>query len=53
MNRKYIESEFAKAKIINNYKKMKAQKELYKADILISELFKGESLKSIYVGGKK
>jgi hypothetical protein len=49
---KYIESEFvAKAKIINNYKN-ESSKELYKADILISELFKGESLKSIYVAGR-
>lgn len=49
---KYIESEFvAKAKIIKNYKN-ESSKELYRADILISELFKGESLKSIYVSGR-
>lgn len=49
---KYIESDFvAKAKIIKNYKNVSSE-ELYKADILISELFKGESLKSIYVAGR-
>jgi len=49
---KYIESDFvAKARIIKNYKNENS-KELYKADILISELFKGEKLNSIYVAGR-
>jgi hypothetical protein len=49
---KYIGSEFvAKVKIIKNYKN-ESSKELYRADIIITELFKGESLKSIYVVGR-
>lgn len=49
---KYIESEFvAKVKIVKNYKN-ESSNELYKTDILIRELFKGESLKSIYVAGR-
>ena len=49
---KFIESDFvAKAKIIKNYKN-ESSRELYKADIIISELYKGEKLKSIYVAGR-
>ena len=49
---KFIESDFvAKARIIKNYKN-ESSRELYKADIIISELFKGEKLKSIYVAGR-
>lgn len=49
---KYVESEFvARAKIVKNYKNESAV-ELYKADIIISELFKGEPLKSIYILGR-
>lgn len=49
---KYIESDFvAKAVIVKNYKN-ESSKELYKADIIINQLFKGEKLKSIYVAGR-
>ena len=49
---KFIESDFvAKARIIKNYKN-ESSRELYKADIIISELYKGEELKSIYVAGR-
>ncbi|GGE22895.1 hypothetical protein GCM10010831_24740 [Psychroflexus salis] len=49
---KFIESDFvAKARIIKNYKNENSR-ELYKADIIISELYKGEELKSIYVAGR-
>lgn len=49
---KYIQSDFvAKVKIIKNYKNENSR-ELYKADIIISELFKGERLKSIFVSGR-
>lgn len=49
---KFIESDFvAKARIVKNYKNQ-GSKELYKADIVISELFKGNELKSIYVVGR-
>lgn len=49
---KFIESDFvAKAKIIKNYKNENSR-ELYKADIIISELYKGEELNSIYVAGR-
>ncbi|MCK8143329.1 hypothetical protein MW871_15980 [Flavobacterium sp. I-SCBP12n] len=49
---KYIQSEFvAKVKIIKNYKNVDS-KEIYKADIIINELYKGESLKSIYINGR-
>ncbi len=49
---KYTKSEFvAKAKIIKNYRNQ-ISKSHYKADIIITELFKGESLKSIYVAGR-
>lgn len=49
---KYTRSDFvAKAKIIKIYPNI-GSKEIYKADILISEIFKGKSLESIYVGGR-
>ena len=49
---KFIESDFvAKARIVKNYKNENSR-ELYRADIIISELFKGEKLKSIYVAGR-
>ena len=49
---KFIESDFvAKARIIKNYKN-ESSRELYKSDIIISELYKGEELKSIYVAGR-
>jgi hypothetical protein len=49
---KYIESDFvAKARIIKNYKN-ETSKELYKADLIITELFKGEIQSSIYVAGR-
>jgi hypothetical protein len=49
---KFIESDFvAKARIIKNYKN-ESSREFYKADIIISELYKGEELKSIYVAGR-
>lgn len=49
---KYIQSEFvAKVKIIKNYKNLDS-KEVYKADIIINELYKGERLKSIYINGR-
>lgn len=49
---KFIESDFvAKAKIVKNYKN-ESSRELYKADIIINELFKGNELKSIYVAGR-
>ena len=48
---KYSQSDFvAKAKIIKNYKNESAI-ELYRADIVITELYKEESLKTIYVKG--
>ena len=48
---KYSRSDFvAKAKIIKNYKN-DSEIELYRADIVITELYKGDSLKSIYVRG--
>ena len=49
---KFIGSDFvAKAKIVRNYKN-ESSKELYRADIVISELFKGEKQTSIYVAGR-
>ncbi len=49
---KYMRSDFvAKIKILKNYKS-EGKAELYKADILIEELYKGEPLKSIYVEGR-
>ena len=49
---KFIESDFvAKARIVKNYKN-ESSSELYKADIIISELYKGSKLKSIYVAGR-
>lgn len=49
---KYIQSDFvAKAKIIKNYNN-KGSRELYKADIEILELYKGNTLASIYVAGR-
>lgn len=49
---KYIESDFvAKVRIVKNYKNDDS-KELYKADIVISELFKGVGQSSIYVAGR-
>lgn len=49
---KFIQSDFvAKAKIVRNYEN-EGSKELYKADIVISELFKGEKQTSIYVAGR-
>lgn len=49
---KFIESDFvAKARILKNYKN-ESSRELYRADIVISELFKGNELKSIYVAGR-
>ena len=49
---KFIQSDFvAKAKIVRNYKN-ESSKELYKADIVISELFKGEKQTFIYVAGR-
>ena len=49
---KFIQSDFvAKARIVRNYEN-ESSKELYKSDIIIKELFKGEKLKSIYVGGR-
>ncbi len=41
----------AKIKIVKNYKS-KGEEELYKADIIIKELYKGKTLKSIYVEGR-
>lgn len=52
ITKKFTESDFvAKAKIVKVYKNQD-EEEIYKADILIDELFKGESLKSIYVYGR-
>lgn len=49
---KFIKSEFvARATIVKNYKNESSQ-ELYKADIIISKLYKGEFLESIYVSGR-
>jgi hypothetical protein len=49
---KFTKSDFvAKARIIKNYKN-ESSKELYKSDIVITELFKGENLNSIYVAGR-
>ena len=49
---KFIESDFvAKARIVKNYKN-ESSRELYRANIVISELFKGNELKSIYVAGR-
>lgn len=49
---KYIESDLvAKVKIIKNYKNVDSR-EIYKADIIINELYKGQSLKSIYISGR-
>ena len=49
---KYIQSDFvAKAKIVKNYDN-EGSTELYKADIEILELYKGNSLNSIYVAGR-
>ena len=48
---KYSRSDFvARARIIKNYKN-ESEIELYRADIVITELYKGDSLKSIYVRG--
>ena len=49
---KYVQSDFvAVAKIIKVYQN-EGEEELYKADILIRDLFKGENLKSIYIEGR-
>lgn len=49
---KYIQSDFvARATIVKNFKN-EGSEELYEAEIIISELFKGEALKSIYVAGR-
>jgi len=49
---KYIQSDFvAVAKIIKVYQN-EGEEEIYKADILIRDLFKGENLKSIYIQGR-
>lgn len=49
---KYTESDFiAKVKIIKVYKN-ESEAELYKADILIEDLYKGSSISSIYVRGR-
>ena len=49
---KYTASDFvAKARIIKVYKN-ESDEELYKADILIHALYKGVSIKSIYVEGR-
>lgn len=49
---KYSQSDFvANIKIIKIYKN-KGSKELYKVDIQIRDLYKGEKLKSIYVAGR-
>lgn len=50
---KYIKSDFvAKIKIIKNYKNESEELELYRADIEISEVYKGEVLESIFVLGR-
>ncbi|WP_281309451.1 hypothetical protein [Flavobacterium flavigenum] len=49
---KYIESDFvAKIKITKNYENEDSE-ELYKTEFIITELFKGENLKAIYVAGR-
>lgn len=49
---KYTGSDFvARAKIITVYKN-ESEDELYKADILIYDLYKGPSIKSIYIEGR-
>lgn len=49
---KYTESDFvARARIIKAYKN-EGEEELYKADILIYDLYKGHKIKSIYVEGR-
>lgn len=49
---KYTESDFvAKIKIKKNYKNENSE-ELYKTEFIITELFKGENLKAIYVAGR-
>ncbi len=49
---KYMHSDFvAKIRIVKNYKS-EGEEELYKSDILIEELYKGQLLKSIYVEGR-
>ncbi len=49
---KYMHSDFvAKIKVVRNYKS-EGEEELYKADVIIKELYKGESLKSIYIEGR-
>ena len=49
---KYIQSDFvAVAKIIKVYQN-EGEEELYKADILIRDLFKGQNLNSIYIEGR-
>lgn len=50
---KYIESDFvAKIKIKKNYKNENSE-DLYKTEFIITELFKGENLKAIYVAGRR
>jgi hypothetical protein len=49
---KYTQSDFvAVAKIIKVYRN-ESEEEVYKADILIKDLFKGENLTSIYIEGR-
>lgn len=49
---KYTDSDFiAKAKIIKVYKN-ESEEEIYKADILIYNLYKGHTIKSIYIEGR-
>lgn len=49
---KYVHSDIvAKAKIIKNYDN-EGSRDIYKAEILISEIFKGKKVKSIYVAGR-
>ncbi|MBE9464226.1 hypothetical protein ACFP1I_06470 [Dyadobacter subterraneus] len=49
---KYTQSDFvAKARIVKVYKN-KSEEELYKADILIYDLYKGMKVKSLYVQGR-
>lgn len=52
LTEKYSKSELvAKVKIVRNYSNENSE-ELYKADINVEELFKGESIKSIYIAGR-
>ncbi|WP_218598761.1 hypothetical protein [Polaribacter sp. NJDZ03] len=52
LTEKYSKSEFvAKVKIVRNYSNENS-KELYKADIIVEELFKGKNIKSIIIAGR-